>query len=155
MFQPWRITLLSLFALTPILQAQAIEPAKPQAVPHDKPVYAVAFTPDGRTLLAASGDGSVRLWDPAARREVRRWHSHHDGALALGLTADGATLATGGRDGLVRFWNLRTGKETAQVTAGPGDVEGLSLSGDGKVLATSGSGRTGTFRTTGDGQFLG
>ncbi len=131
----------------------------PQAAPvrlaHDKPVFAVAFTPDGRTLLTASGDGSVRLWDVAGRREIRRWLAHQDGVLALALTADGKTLATGGRDGFVRLWELSTGKETAQFIGGPGDVEALALSGDGKVLAASGSGRTGTFRTPADGVFLG
>src|SRR5258708_655386 len=137
---PW------LFVLPALLQAQ---PA-PARLAHDKPVYALAFTPDGRTLLTASDDGAVRFWDVVTRREVRRWQAHHGGTLGLTLTADGKTLATGGRDGLVRLWDMATGKETAQFTGGPGDVEWLGLSADGKVVAASGSGRTGFFRTSRD-----
>jgi WD40 repeat protein len=136
------MAILTLVALSQVVQAQTA----PVRLAHDKPVYAVAFTPDGRTLLSASDDGFVRLWDTASHREVRRWQAHHGGVLAMTLTADGKTIATGGRDGVVRFWDSGTGKETAQFTGGPGDVEGLALSGDGKVLAVSGSGRTGNFR---------
>src|SRR5579859_1015638 len=140
MLLAWHPTILCLLALTAMVQAQP----SPARLAHDKPVYAVAFTADGRTLLTASDDGLVRVWDMASRREVRRWQAHHGGVLALTLTADGKTLATGGRDGVVRFWDLATARETAQFTGGPGDVEVLALSADGKVLVVSGSGRTGT-----------
>jgi WD40 repeat protein len=133
---------LTLLVLASTTQAQP----QPASLAHDKPVYAVAFTPDGRTVLTASDDGLVRVWDVKSLREVRRWQAHHGGVLALTQTADGKTLATGGRDGVVRFWDSSTGRETAQFTGGPGDVEALGLSADGKVLATSGSGRSGTFR---------
>src|SRR5258708_7290536 len=99
MYLSWRIAIPVLAVLSQVVQAQ---PA-PVRLAHDRPVYAVAFTPDGRTLLSAGDDGFIRLWDTKSQREVRRWQAHHGGVLALTLTADGKTIATGGRDGVVRF----------------------------------------------------
>jgi WD40 repeat protein len=38
---------------------------------HTKGLYAVAFGPDGKTLVSGGFDATIRVWDFAARREVR------------------------------------------------------------------------------------
>lgn len=47
---------------------------KPQASlsGHTEGVESVAFSPDGKLLISASHDGTVRLWDVAARKELER-----------------------------------------------------------------------------------
>lgn len=37
-------------------------------VGHSRPVYGISWSPDGRFLLSAGGDGEVRLWDMARGR---------------------------------------------------------------------------------------
>jgi WD40 repeat protein len=39
---------------------------------HTLPVEAVALSPDGKLLASGSKDGTVRLWDVAARQELAR-----------------------------------------------------------------------------------
>src|SRR5947209_2001536 len=85
----------------------------PGAIPlrHDGPVSSLLFTPDGKTLISGSGDGLIRLWDPATGTERRRLAGHKRGLLSLGpslaLSRDGKTLASGGgADHTIRLWDV-------------------------------------------------
>ena len=43
---------------------------------HTDPVYAVAWSPDGKTLATAGFDNTVRLWDAATRKEIKKYEGH-------------------------------------------------------------------------------
>src|SRR5438552_3669210 len=40
---------------------------------NDRPITCVAFAPDGKTLVTASGIRTVRLWETASGKELRRF----------------------------------------------------------------------------------
>ena len=72
------------------------------------------FSPDGRTLLTASFDSSICLWD-LAHREIRAELRGHDGwVTSLSFSPDGQTLASVSLDGAVRFWRAATPQEAAR-----------------------------------------
>ena len=69
-------------------------------------VRALAFTPDGRRLAAASVNGTIRIWNVAERTEEVCLRGHPAEGLALAFQADGRTLASGCGEGGVCLWDL-------------------------------------------------
>ncbi|MEF3116676.1 hypothetical protein [Streptomyces chrestomyceticus] len=83
---------------------------------HRDLVNAVVFSPDGRTLATGSADGTVRLWDVAARR-LRTVLTGRTSQDLLVFSRDGRTLTTVD-DGLtVRVRDTASGRVRSTRTA--------------------------------------
>ncbi len=105
---------------------------------HAGGVGAVRYTPDGRTIVTASDDGTIRQWDPRSARQLRvitnpsRLHR-------LAISPDGENLAATAMRApspAVRVWDLKTGG-LLQECLRKIDVDGsaaLAFSSDGKQL---------------------
>ena len=66
-------------------------------IPNPDPVNSVAFSPDGRTLVAGDGAGGLSLWDVRRRsRTGDRFRAHTHAVLGLAFSPDGHTLASAG-----------------------------------------------------------
>ena len=104
------------------------------------PVYAVAFSPDGKTLADGGGTDSdvTYLWNPITEKitATLRAPAARSYVAALAFSPDGKTLAVGDGNGSNYLWNLAVRKITATLydpnTAGIGAV---AFSPDGKTLA--------------------
>jgi WD40 repeat protein len=80
-------------------------------------VNSLAFCPDARLLASAGWDDSVRLWDVATGKQVRRLEAHVGMVAKVAFSPDGKTLASrGGLDGTLRLWDVATGRELHTVT---------------------------------------
>jgi WD40 repeat protein len=107
----------------------------------DGRVTALAFTPDGQTLVGADGEvaspGMIRTWRVEDGEALGAWKAHDDNVLSLDLSTDGKLLVTGGADRLVRLWELADRKELGKFEGHQAAVTAVALSADGKRLATA------------------
>ena len=49
---------------------------EPTLIGHFHSVYSIAFSPDGKRVVTASGDGAARVWDTASGRQLVAFEGH-------------------------------------------------------------------------------
>jgi RNA polymerase sigma factor (sigma-70 family) len=105
-------------------------------------VNAVAFAPDGKTLVSGSRDRTIRRWELATGKELGRLQGHTHTVEGIAFTPDGQTLVSAGGDGMVRVWDWATGRERRLFQGHMGSsVNCVAVSPDGKTFATGGGGK--------------
>jgi WD40 repeat protein len=112
-------------------------------IAENRPVFSLAFAPDGKTLAIGTPEWSVRLWDLRGEspKETVALEGHNDGVGSLAFSSDGKMLACGGREGPVWLWDLSGAKpkEKAVLPGHTKQVVQAAFTPDGKALASGGA----------------
>jgi WD40 repeat protein len=105
-------------------------------------VFAVTFSPDGKTVAAGGGDGAgaageLVLWDAGTGKEQRRLLGADEQQVwAVAFTPDGKRLACGFTGGSVRLFDVQTGTVLREFSGGD-QLRGLAISSDGRTVAAA------------------
>jgi WD40 repeat protein len=86
--------------------AKAPRPEMVMQVGHAGQVTEIASTADGRLLITASQDSTIRVWSQAQHALLRVLDGHSVGVTALGLSRNGRWLVSGGGRGEVLIHDL-------------------------------------------------
>jgi len=101
------------------------------------PVWALAFTPDGRTLAVGAEDGSINLFNLAEKEPINFKTLARSGrhVWTIDITSDGKYLVAPSDDQEVEVYNLATYKVDSKFAPGA-STKSAAFSPDGKSLIT-------------------
>lgn len=105
---------------------------------------ALAFGPDGTSIVAGSPDGSVQVFETPTGRVLARLRGHQARVLSAALSPDGRKVLSSGFDSRLVLWNLDSARSSRTFQAARAAVTAVLPSEDGQTL-TVGS-RDGSLR---------
>ena len=125
-------------------------------------IWAVIFSPDGKTLASCSHDSLIQLWDvqnvefeqpsptnlPANLAEanssshslgtcLKTLRGHSSRIWAIAFSPDGQLLASGSADHTIRLWNAHNGTCLTVLQGHTSGVTSVSFSPNGQILASA------------------
>lgn len=125
---------------------------------HTGRITRITYSADGKRILTASHDGTVRMWD-ADGKELLRLDAHmgqkvavyssglqpredryiNRGAWDAAFSSDGKRIVSGGADGTVRVWDTGTAKELQSTKVDRTTVMAVAFLPDDKRIVSAGS----------------
>jgi WD40 repeat protein/tRNA A-37 threonylcarbamoyl transferase component Bud32 len=104
------------------------------SLPHPRHVFAVAFSPDSKTVATACGDGRARLWEVGSGKLRGKPLEQPSACVRVLFSPDGRTLLTSDSPGVLRFWDVARGVSTRE----PWGVDGVTCQFDDTVFSRDG-----------------
>jgi WD40 repeat protein/uncharacterized caspase-like protein len=125
--------------LPPRYYVQLIDPASGQTTKtffgHNDYAKHIVFSSDGRTIAAASGDKTIRVWEIASGRLLRTFRGHRADINKIAISSDGQTIVSASSDKDVKVWSA--GSDTAQRTfTHEVSVGSVAINPNGNLIAT-------------------
>jgi serine/threonine protein kinase len=105
------------------------------------PIVAVAFAPDGWSLVAACADRQLHQWNIDSGAEGLCFGRAPQEITCLAVVPDTAHVLAG-QGASVRVWDATAGEEVARLMGHTNAVRGIAVSRDGKQAVTGGDDRT-------------
>lgn len=104
---------------------------------HESLVLTLAFSTNGSFLASAGMDRTVRIWDPASKKQVKSFGPFPGWMGSLAFSPDGQLLAVAGSDQRVTLFETTNWEEINTLKGHNDEIWSLLFSTDGQTLITA------------------
>lgn len=109
---------------------------------HDGAVNGCALSTDGRLIVSAGADQTLRLWELATGAQLAAWSGHTDQVRSCAFTPDAERVVSGSHDRTVSVWEVASGRELRVLEGHTGAVNAVAVSPDGRFAISASSDHT-------------
>ena len=85
-------------------------------IAHEDAILKLAWSPDGKTLVSASADRTIKVFRAAGLTEIKSISGQPDWVYALEFSPDGKTFAAGRYDGSLSFYDTAPASGVARAS---------------------------------------
>jgi WD40 repeat protein len=112
--------------------------AKTELAGHESWVRAIAFHPEGDTLITGGYEGRLLWWPASAEKPAptRTVNAHNGWVRAVAVSPDGSLAASCGNDKLVKLWKLEDGSLIKELPGHESHVYNVAFHPGGKALVS-------------------
>ncbi|XZE55083.1 protein kinase domain-containing protein [Planctomycetaceae bacterium SH139] len=104
---------------------------------HAARVASISVSPDGTSIVSASDDNQIKLWNATTGSNYRTLTGHGDDVTSVCFSPDGSVIASGSLDNTIRLWDALTGDVINTLTGHSGGITSVQFSPDGSKIASA------------------
>ncbi len=123
-------------------------------VGHIGKVYSAEFSPDGRKIITASEDSTVKVWDTGTGKLLNTLKGHTVAVYSAQFSPNGKKIVTASLDGTAKVWDTDTWKLLKTLKGHARSVFSAEFCSDGKKIVTASEDSTAKVWDTGTGKLI-
>jgi len=104
---------------------------------HSGSVSSCAFSPDGRNILSASADKTLKMWDVRTGKEIFTLKGHAGGVTSCAFSRNGKIIVSASHDKTLKIWDAESGKEINILKGHTNSVNACVFSRNGKIIVSA------------------
>jgi len=104
---------------------------------HTGYVWGCAINPEGDTIVSASADGTLKLWELRTGEERRTLRGHTAAVRGCAISPAGDTIVSASDDATLKVWDARTGEERRTLYGHTDGVRGCAISPAGDYIVSA------------------
>ncbi|KAF8518385.1 WD40-repeat-containing domain protein [Hysterangium stoloniferum] len=105
---------------------------------HQREIYTLDVSKDGRLLVSGSGDGTAKIWNLETGKHITFSAPNppptDEGVTSVAISPDGRLVAAGYLDTYIRLWDVETGRYMGGLMGHKDSVYSVAFTPDGKGL---------------------